>query len=647
MEKDLKWIKKHYGEQMMHLCRENFQRILEVEGVLPMLLKEYFPANRELAQDIISQGKEDEFKSYIFSLVDVEKKEVEVKVNKTAKELLDEAGYILYPECKTEDEIQAFKKYFAPGERLCTFNGGRLERCRVWFAVKKDVDKIRREDFKNPDRQDEYGTSVISIQFTRGDNSTLSIKNRYNHAVNNPDNTFNSNLDNIIPGLSDAFYRDYGVRDTVGNSEFELKGYVSVGGKYYKYNYEINNVYYCPTNVIIDVFKVKKLPPHQMLVDYFIFDFKNNTISLYDKTLTDDFINQTRNIEKIVYENNTITLKKKDGSVINIGIDDNRRITSISYKNLTECGDGFLQYNSTIEQLDLPNLAVCGKDFLYFNTGLTALNLPALERCGSSFLRQNEKIGELKTPRLKSCENAFLYYNNTLTSIELLNLVACGNDFLNENRKIERVSLPKLERCENKFMFKNCSLTELSLPSMIKCGEYFLHGCENLNKLSMPKLRSCEYGFLGKNLGLYSVELPALKVCGANFLFDNTSLTEINLPSLTECGECFMYRNQRVSTVNMDSLVICGSDFLHNNICVRKLSLPGLVVCGDSFMYKNDALIELNLPKLESCGKRAFFCNPNFNKQSLLTRNSLALEVEGDGQSNSQSNPTENITRPL
>ena len=80
-------------------------------------------------------------------------------------------------ECKTESDIQEFRKYYAPGEELCTFNGGRLNRCHVFFAVKKNVDQITRTNFLNPQRQDEYGTSVISIQFTRGKPNILSIKN--------------------------------------------------------------------------------------------------------------------------------------------------------------------------------------------------------------------------------------------------------------------------------------------------------------------------------------------------------------------------------------------------------------------------------------------------------------------------------------
>lgn len=46
--------------------------------------------------------------------------------HKTSKELLSEAGYNLY-ECKSEEEIQYFKRYYVPSEALCTFKGGRLE----------------------------------------------------------------------------------------------------------------------------------------------------------------------------------------------------------------------------------------------------------------------------------------------------------------------------------------------------------------------------------------------------------------------------------------------------------------------------------------------------------------------------------------
>lgn len=253
MNTDLEIIKKKYGEKMMHLCRSLFPTILENPGVLSKLMLDNFDPSRFLYDDIIENNMEDEFKNYIYSLEN-EEENVE-QVDKAPEELLDEAGYILY-ECKTEEEIQSFKKYYSKNEELCTFNGGRLNKCHVFFAVKKNVEEIKRENFTNPKREDEYGTSVISIQFSRGSVNTLSIKNRYNHRVFNPDATFSNNLENIIPGLTESFEKHYNLSVNQNqNNGFEIPGYVKANdGKYYKYNYEINNIYYCPNNIVIDNF---------------------------------------------------------------------------------------------------------------------------------------------------------------------------------------------------------------------------------------------------------------------------------------------------------------------------------------------------------------------------------------------------------
>ena len=180
---------------MAHLCQTLFPTLLEEDGLLFKLLSDNFNYSKFLYDDLIKQEGVVDFKNYIYSLLDAKKEEI--LVDKTPYELLDEVGYTLY-ECKTENDIQKFKKYYYNGEELCTFNGGRLKRCYVFFAVKKDVDSIKREDFIYPNRQDEYGTSVISIQFTKGDINTVSIKNRYNHKVNNPDATFSNNLDKVL-----------------------------------------------------------------------------------------------------------------------------------------------------------------------------------------------------------------------------------------------------------------------------------------------------------------------------------------------------------------------------------------------------------------------------------------------------------------
>ncbi len=74
MNKDLKIIKKKYGESMAHLCREIFPTLLETEGLLLSLLQSKFHENHSLYDDIKETYQLADFKNYIYSLVDVENK---------------------------------------------------------------------------------------------------------------------------------------------------------------------------------------------------------------------------------------------------------------------------------------------------------------------------------------------------------------------------------------------------------------------------------------------------------------------------------------------------------------------------------------------------------------------------------------------
>lgn len=239
--KDIELIKHKYGENMAHLCLKLFPTILQNEGELYNIIINSFYPSRFLYDDIVKHNLIIQFQNYIYSFVNRNINYIDT--DKKPMELLNEVGYILY-ECNNQDDIDKFIPFYAPYERLCTFKANRLESCYVFFAVKKDVDTIKRENFKQPQRDDKYGTSVISIQFTRGKCNNLSIKNRYNHTVKNHDATFDNNLDNIVPGLTRSFEQEYNLNiDNNGDRFFELPNYIKANdGKYYKYNYEINNI---------------------------------------------------------------------------------------------------------------------------------------------------------------------------------------------------------------------------------------------------------------------------------------------------------------------------------------------------------------------------------------------------------------------
>lgn len=435
---DLKLIKEKYGEEMMHFCRDNFSGILETPGLLFNLLSSKFAYSKFLYDDIIDEDKQNDFITYIFSIFDI--KEELIKTSKTPEVLLNEVGYNLY-ECKSEEDIQKFKKYYEPGEELCTFKGGRLNKCYVFFAVSKNVDNINRCDFKNPKRQDEYGTSVMSIQFTRGKINILSIKNRYNHTVDNPDATFSNNLENITPGLTESFEAKYGFNIKYNDNPgcFELKGYtIASDGRFYKYNYEIDNIYYCPNNFIIDYSnfiidhsEVKQYNPQEyLIIDYFIIDFKNKTIKQYDEEFNpypDSFASSLQDIKKIEIKKNTngkeIIITPHTGTDIIIGINNLNQIISYENNNVVKIGDDFLKYNKT----------------------LFYLNMSKVKQIGHGFLSHNISIQECYLHSVEKIDYYFLVTNDSLISLDLPKAQFVGVNFLDENFVLEYLNMPELD----------------------------------------------------------------------------------------------------------------------------------------------------------------------------------------------------------
>ncbi len=421
-----------------------------------------------------------------------------------------------------------------------------------FFAVKKNASEIKRENFTSPKRQDEYGTSVISIQFTRGMVNTVSIKNRYNHTVSNPDSTFNNNLDNIIFGLSDSFARYYRFNLKNSRYSFELDGYVRANdGKYYKYNYEINNIYYCPGNIIIDNFEVKNdylNGGEYIVIDYFILDIPNKKILLYDSSLHDSFIDAIKDISKISVikkeDNNKViyieTKSGQDSNVIEICVNIDNKI--IGYKNdkIKQTNDSFLANNNALTELSLPALYKVGDRFLYDNKSLTKLNLPSLIQVGDCFLYSNQSLSKLDLPMLSQVRDSFLQSNIKLTKLSLPSLIQVGDRFLYDNESLIELNLPILNKVGERFLYDNELLIELNLPMLSQAGDRFLSMNNSLTKVSLPVLKQVESYFLYYNKTLTELDLPSLIKIGSYFLTLNNSLTKVNLPSLVESGDHFL-----------------------------------------------------------------------------------------------------------
>lgn len=576
LNKDLKYIKKKYGEKMMHYCRECFPTILNVPGKLVEILNTHFYCVKDsLYNDIKENHKESEFNDFVYSNAGL-KNEYDIRdVSKTPKELLDDAGYDLF-ECKTVEEVNSFKKYFILGEQLCTFldPASRLENKYVFFAVKKNILDIKREDFLIPDRQDEYGTSVISIQFTRDKNNHLSIKNRYNEVVNNPDSTFDNNLDNIIPGLTMSFYKSYGIREIYDeNSEFQMENYISIDGEYYKYNYKLNDIYYCTNNIIALNGKVIKYDPEKYIImDYFIIDLVNKKIDVFDNKLRDSFsevIGKIKNIEIVRGEKDKkVYITNEEDNIFELTLSFDNKLIGIKNNMIDKLPNRFLISGEYLKNMEFSNVREIGNDVLYANTDLEYFNLSNAEVIGNYFLANNIK----------------------LTNIDLNKTIMIGDDFLKRNIIVESINFDSLQRVGNSFMFSNKGLSSIVIPNLSYAGKCFFKSNDKVLFASFPSLQETGDFFMNDAKNLRMFEADNLRVTGDMFLMANKELDYISLPNLIKTGKLFLAANQIIMSVNLPNLSYLPKYFLRNAGGLESITLAD--DCTWDTIY-NKKLLEL------------------------------------------------------
>ena len=541
---ELKKIKRIYGEKFSRLCRELFPQILDQEGALLKILQEKFSRNcNTLCESIEENGLKEDFKDLIYTAFDDDREEEDKKEDsRTPYEILDEAGYELH-ECLTEEDIQEYRKYYKENEVLCTiYNGGRLNSRVCFWATKKDVDQIEREDFEHPKKDDEYSTSVLAIQFDKQPKSRVEIISRYNHTVPNPNCTLNNNLNNIAEGLQESFARLLEERGYSLNAKetmkFEIPGYtLTSDGKYYKYNLEIDGKYYCPGNIVIEDGIAKEIgnPEEVILCDYFKIDLKNKKVeSLIHGSIEDPFIDDLTDIEKI-----EVRKDKEKG-----------KRSIIIYKRKAD--DKSDSPEPIVIELDKDNQIVgytnrelqdVGKKFLVYNKALKRLNLPRVETIGKYFLANNAEIEELHLPEVKTIADYFLTYNRTL----------------------KRLDLPKVEIIGNGFLVDSAGLEELYLPEVKTIGKNFLKCNEFLRTLDLSKVETIEIGFLTENRLLNNLNVPNVKKIGSSCLTRNQSLEEVSMPLVQTIDTYFMRDNQCLKTLYMPQIKKVGDFFLLKN----------------------------------------------------------------------------------
>lgn len=545
-EEMYKKIKKQNGEAAAKVLRSeilldipNLAHILEFAGNDPEKIKALAPVIREFYK---TQNAPD------------------YKTNKTPLELLSDAGYNAFV-VTTEQQKNSIRNYYRKNEELCTFRDpDRHKQYHMIHAAKHDASQIKPADV--PERDDEYGTSVISIQIAKT-GGFISIKNRYNHTVNNPDATFNNNPDNIIRGLSNALKLYFNVEFNTTENPLP-DNYRMVNDQLVYFNYEIENTYFGLDYYFFGSEITKLNKDYEILLDYFILNIKTGTVKdiagLGSKDSTYQLLqnmfqnkkitirtNPNNKLERMIFADGAHVLSVEKGTITELNLPDVKRI------------DGnFLIYNKNLRKLYAPKLEYVGNEFLSCNKGLTELDLPALKEVGHIFVSRNEQIARFNAPLLKKTGSGFLRDNIGLIELDLPSMKEFGDWALKYNTALSRLSAPKLEKIGPVFLPENLSVTELDFPLVKEIGSGFLRDNKILKRFNAPKLQKVD----------------------DRVLSDNLALTELNLPSLEEIGDSFLSKNKKLRTFYAPKLQKVKWGFLNKNT-----ELTDIVIANDKIIH--------------------------------------------------------------
>ena len=509
--------------------------------------------------------------------------------------LLKKAGYDAFY-ADTLEKQNSICNYYADMESLCTFRDfNRYQKYHIIHCIKEGAKDLNRKDFKKPKRQDAYGTSVISIQILKT-GGFISIKNRYNHSVEAPDNTFNSNPDNIIAGLSQAL-RDYLGVDFASQEVMVEGPFLLIDNRIYRYNLETQNIYFSKDYYISDngVFFINT--DYQTIVDNFIVDFKKNKVfqvhasfpsqSPYDAVfeLVEKEVQQGGKLSSkkegdvtAIYLDEKCILKARDGQMIflNLSVDEvlvdsifvkHDSIEEVYLENATGIHSRNFKDCKNLRKVLMPNCGFVGDSCFENLPSLEEVNLEKIKTVGTSFFENVGVKGRLYFPNLKS--------------VSMSSFCKMPN--------VQSVVFPNLVNMVGNTLWNNPNLTEIVAPNLVEMGGRCILECSQLKKVNLEKLVFVGPGCLSYNI----------------------NLQEVDLPFVTKVASFALSCNENLNKVKMPMLEVIEDNALSKNDMLKKLSLPNVIRVDRASVSENMNLKVLHLPKLKKIEQNAFFKNPS------------------------------------
>ncbi len=646
-------IKRQNGEAFAKKIRKFDSGIFEIEN-LPDILK-YAGRNPEPLLE------------YLESLKKVQI--IESVTDENPFSLLDKAGYNAFV-ADTLEKQNAISKYFEKEEMICTFGDAqRYQNYYIIHAVKKNVDEIKRKDFLHPKREDAYGRSVISIQILKS-GGFIKITNRYNHTVDHPDNTFYSNPDEIIYGLSGALRQYFGVDFSSNKMVLLPEGYFLFHHQILKYYQELNNTYFGQVFYLKEGVLTLIDKNFQMQVDEFIVDLKNKEIlnPCESKSPLKDVLEQEILNETLQVKNNkgVLSLFSSKGEILKVQEGCLKELTLHKTRNLPA---GFLNKHSWIEKVTAPLVETASEACLVACPKLQLLEMEKLKHISFDFCAETRC--KVKAPCLE--EEGFKFFDTLVFDLKNKRFATRGYfskifiDVLNRTISLKPFSFQKegdkscfLLDSKPFLVFKGNDLSEIYFEWYFKKFDlsnvfsylpdlevFSSKGIEVLggnNLIHCPKLKYVYLDnvieLMGRNLSscesLEYVYAPELLVIGRSCFSNNKNYKKARFEKLYRAQNADCFSNSGYEELELPNLVYAGRNFCSNNLFLKKALVLNMKSLGEYSFSNLEAVEELSFSSLQyiegrnliqnnPCLKRVYF-DKLMNFPNLCLKNCPLVE---------------------
>ena len=514
-QKIYKAIKRQNGEKFARQIRDYNSRIFSIPNLLYMV--QYAGRDAETILPVLN-----------YFVRQIPKK---VQEDKTPYELLKEAGYNAFyaDTLKKQNSIQ---KYFAKSEELCTFKDAqRYLNYHIIHCVKENVDEIKRENFPHPERQDAYGTSVISIQISKR-GGFIRITNRYNHTIESPDNTFDSNPDNIIEGLSSALEKHFNVSIEQGHVSMP-NGFIFANGQILKVNYEWRAIYLGDGFFSYNGKVIPLQTDYQFFAGPYLFDLKRKKVQhfyyrdeSFAKILTQEMTDKSVQLRK-ENEEKVLLLNGKEFLVL----DKQSRFKNLTLLRTKYLPDETFEYETGLKKFVAPELETLG-DFCFFSaSALEEVHMPNLRHMGEKCFGSTGTIDSLVFEKLKSMgRGCFCLTGAKELVLPKLRIISASS--IRECPNLERIYAPSVVEIQDRSIVSNSALRELFLPNCqsIKCLS--IQKNQELTRLDLLRVKVIGYSSIKHNFSLKSVYAPKLKEVYDEAISYNSTSTYVEAPNL-------------------------------------------------------------------------------------------------------------------